>query len=164
MFRSKTFHVEGAFTWSAPRGLARSCALGVDVEGVERLTRRHEQPIALWTAEADVGADFRQSNAADQLSVPRPHGHAAVAETADGGIAVARNPEISVDIGVRAIRATLESFDHEMAEQCCIADLVVGADGERIHVAVSARTLVSRSCSGADDVELLVVGREGQPV
>src|SRR6185503_8482416 len=43
-------------------------ALGVDIERIDRVTRRHEQPIALDAAEAEVGAAFRERNKADWLA------------------------------------------------------------------------------------------------
>src|SRR5262249_46898488 len=64
--------------------LPRRRALSVDVHRVERLARRHEQAIAFRSAEADVGAHFRQADAAEQLAVGRPHGDAAVADAAAG--------------------------------------------------------------------------------
>jgi hypothetical protein len=43
-----------------------------EIDRVERLARGHEQPVALWAAEADVAADLRQTDAADQLALRRP--------------------------------------------------------------------------------------------
>ena len=44
------------------------CAARLDVDGVEARARRHEEPVALRAAEADVGADLRQQNLADALA------------------------------------------------------------------------------------------------
>jgi hypothetical protein len=55
-----------------PRKRSREVgALGIEVHGVERLARRHEQAVALRPAEADVGADLRQQNLADAHPVGR---------------------------------------------------------------------------------------------
>lgn len=53
---------------------ARS-ALCIDVEGVERLAGGHEQPIALATAETNVGATLWQSDVADGSAIRREHPH-----------------------------------------------------------------------------------------
>src|SRR5258705_11424081 len=62
------------------RRLRRRGALRGDVERVERLAPAHEQAVALWTAGADVGADLRQPDAADEVCLRRAHGHPAVDE------------------------------------------------------------------------------------
>src|ERR1700722_19770260 len=55
-------------------GSARGGTLGVDEDRVDRLARGHEQPIALGSAEADVGAHFGQTNPPDQLAGWVPYG------------------------------------------------------------------------------------------
>src|SRR5262249_6526053 len=115
-------------------------------------------------AESDVGAHLRQPDAAQQLAVGIPHRHTAVPETAPAGIAVARDPEVAVDVRAHTVRTTLDPIDHEVAEQLLVRHLVVGADVELVHVAVAARSLIARTSPGTDDIELLVVGREAEPV
>ena len=44
----------------------------------------HEEPIAFWSAEADIAADFRKANAADQLALRRPHCDTAIADGTTG--------------------------------------------------------------------------------
>src|SRR5439155_23627977 len=44
-------------------------SLGLDIERVDRLARRHEEPVALDPAEAQIGATFGQHDAADHLAV-----------------------------------------------------------------------------------------------
>src|SRR5438445_12467339 len=80
------------YVWSTSR---RGGALGVDVHGVERLARGHEQAVPLWAAETEVAAHFRQTNPADEPSVRRPDGDAAIADRASG---IARAPQIAVQI------------------------------------------------------------------
>src|SRR4051812_28173281 len=46
-------------------------ALVLDVDGVDRGARRHEQPVPLLAAEAEVGARLRQVNLADQVAARR---------------------------------------------------------------------------------------------
>src|SRR2546421_8835901 len=101
--------------WRAKRAplLSRPGALRAGVERVERLAGRHEQPVALGTAEADVAADLRQPDAADQLALGRPHGHATVADVAAG---VGRAPEIAVDVAARAAGPALYAIHHEVVE------------------------------------------------
>jgi len=43
----------------------RLCAFSVDVDGVERLARCHEETIFLGTAEAQIGASLREMDLAD---------------------------------------------------------------------------------------------------
>src|SRR5882724_1582815 len=70
---------------------ARRGPLRADIERVERLARRHEQPVPLGPAEGDVAAHFGQADAADQLAVGVPDGDARVADVAPG---VARGPQV----------------------------------------------------------------------
>src|SRR5205085_5601760 len=128
---------------------------------VERLASRHEQPIALGSAEADVAADLREPDAPDQLAGGIPDRHPAIA---DGATGVARAPEVALDIGAHAVGPALHAVDHEVAEELAARELVVAADVEHVHVALAARAGVSGAFSGADHVELLVVGREAEPV
>src|SRR5258706_15224754 len=44
-------------------------ALGVDVDGIHRSAGGHEQAVAAWAAETQIGAAFGQIDAADQLAV-----------------------------------------------------------------------------------------------
>src|SRR5674476_841256 len=44
-------------------------ALRLDIDGIERLARRHEQPVSLLAAEAEVGAGLGQTNLADAVAV-----------------------------------------------------------------------------------------------
>src|SRR5262245_55745318 len=100
--------------------LARCGSLRVDVEGVQRLAPGHEQTIALGAAKAQVAADLRQPDTADELAFGRPHGHAAVAE---GTAAIARHPDVAVDVAAHTIRATLDAVDHEVTEELLVRQL-----------------------------------------
>src|SRR4051794_30532796 len=54
-------------------------ALRLHVHRIDRLARRHEQPVPLHTPEAQVGAAFGQQDAADQLAVGREYRDAVLA-------------------------------------------------------------------------------------
>src|SRR5216683_1746934 len=96
---------------------ARRRALGVHIDGVERLARRHEQAVPLGTAEADVAADLRQPDATDQLAFRRPHRDPAVADRTAG---VARRPEIAIDVGAHPVGPAFDAVDHAIAEQLAV--------------------------------------------
>src|SRR5713101_1536529 len=147
---------------SAPLGWGRP--LRVDVDSVERLARSHEQAVPLGPAETDVGADLGQANPPNELALGRPDRHAAIAESAPAGIAVARDPEVAVDVATGAVRSALDAVDHEVGEELPVRDLVVAPDVEDVHVALAARPRVARALACADDVELLVVGGKDQAV
>src|SRR5262249_52333961 len=54
--------------------LARRRPLGAEVDGIERLARGHEQPVALGSSKADIAAHLGQADAADQFAFGCPHG------------------------------------------------------------------------------------------
>src|SRR5689334_10395734 len=120
----------------------RRGSLGGGEYGVQRLARRHEQAVALRSAEAHVAADLRKANAAEELALRRPDGDAAVT---DGASCVARAPEIAVDVGAYAVGTALDAVDHEIAEGLAIRQAIVGAHVEDVHVAFAAGVRVARS-------------------
>src|SRR5262249_53114252 len=146
---------------TAASRLSRRRALGVDVDRVERLAGRHEQAVALGAAEADGAADLRESGAADQLPRWRSHRYPPGAHVAAG---VARGPHVAVDIAAGPVRTTLHPVDHEVAEELHVGELVVGAHVEDVHLALAAGAGITGTLARADDVQLLVVGREDEPV
>src|SRR5438552_5028367 len=91
----------------------RPGALRRGIHGVERLARGHEQAVTLGAAEADVAAHLGQADPADQLAGRVPHRHAAIADMAPG---IARGPDVAVDIAAHAVRSTLDTVNHEVAE------------------------------------------------
>ena len=50
-------------------GLRDTSTLHPDIDGVQRLTRGHEQSVPLGTAKTDVSAHLRQANEADRRAV-----------------------------------------------------------------------------------------------
>ena len=77
-------------------GVAPRC---LDIDGVERLARGHEQPVALAAAEADVGADLRQPDLADARAVGREDVHAVVTVADPAG----RRPDVAVLVDADAV-------------------------------------------------------------
>src|SRR6478752_3706766 len=75
-------------------------ALGVDVERIQRLARRHEQAVPLEAAEADIGGALRQRDAADRLAVRVEHHDAVEFGRAHAPAA----PQVAVDVAAHAIR------------------------------------------------------------
>src|SRR4051812_44985397 len=82
--------------WHAPwasrcGGSAARIALGFDIECIDRLAGGHEQAVPLAAAEAEVGAAFRQQDAADQRAIGGEDRHAILARaTGEGGPDIAR--------------------------------------------------------------------------
>src|SRR5262245_55143364 len=150
-----------SFASSNSERLARPRALRSRVHGVERLACGHEQAVAFGAAEADVAADFRQTDAADQLAVRRPDRDTAVA---DGATGVAGCPEVAVDVAAQAVGAALHAVDHAIAEPLEVRELVVGADIRHEDFALAAGAGIARALASAGDVELLVVSREAEAI
>src|SRR6185437_2470218 len=75
------------------KALASQCALGIDVERVQRLARRHEQAVPPEAAEAEIGAALRQMDVADRLARGVEHAHAVQV-----GAHAPSAPEIAVDV------------------------------------------------------------------
>src|SRR5262250_3360936 len=128
-------------------------SLGSDVERVERLARRHEETIALGSAEADVRAGFRKPDAPDELALGRPHRHPAVAEVATS---VTRDPDIALDVAADAVGTAFDVVDHAIGENLAVGQLVVASDVEHVDVAVAPRVGVARAPARARHVQLLV--------
>src|SRR5690606_37893031 len=126
------------------RELARRRALRIDVQRVERLARRHEQPVALRSAESDVRAALGQPNASEQRRRRVPDRDAAVADSA---ARVARAPEVAEHVDAYAVGAAWDAVDRERCELLDVGHAAVRADVADVQVAARY------------DVELLVVGR-----
>src|SRR5579859_4111973 len=62
-----------------PIRLCNVRSLGLHIHGIDRLARRHKQPVPLRSAEAEVGANLRQQDLADPLTVRREDVHAVIA-------------------------------------------------------------------------------------
>src|SRR6185437_3384888 len=75
-------------------------ALRFDVEGIDRLARRHEEAVALEPAKADIGAALGQHDAADHLAVGGEHDNAVLGLAARPGA-----PHIALDIDAQAVAA-----------------------------------------------------------
>src|ERR1700716_2876287 len=85
---------------------AQGRALGADVDGVERLAARQEEPVPLGPAEAEVGAALGEQDAPDQLGLGVEDGHPvlplASAEAA---------PEIALGVAAEPVRDSRPCVD-----------------------------------------------------
>src|SRR5262249_33500741 len=131
--------------------LTRRRTLRRRVKGIERLARRHEQPIAFRPAKANVAANLRNSNAAEELAVRAPSGDAAIADRTSR---IARAPQVAIDVGTHAVGPAFHAVNHEVAEQFAIGELVVAANIELVHLALAARPGITGAFAGADDIKL----------
>src|SRR6185436_8822646 len=132
---------------AADLGSCEVGALRLDVDGVERFARRHEQPVAARAAEADVGAGFRQPDHSDGRAVWRDHLYARARAAPDVAVHVRAD---AVGGRRRAVLAVHEELRQPLAVAQRLAVDVVDAD-------VAARARVG-------DVQLPVVGREADSV
>src|SRR5207248_1279242 len=85
-------------------------ALGFDIERIDRLARRHEEAIALDTAEAEVGAALGQEDTADQLAVGGEDGDAVL-------VLAAREtgPDIALGIAADAVGIAWRRIEKDAA-------------------------------------------------
>src|SRR5262245_35240766 len=138
-----------------PNDFRRSRHLKSTTHDTHPLATHHEEPVALRAPERDVRANFRQADAANELSGGIPDGHAAVTELSPG---IAARPEIAVHVDANAVGRAFDPVDHEIAEQLRGPQPVVGADVEDVDAAIAAASCVAGKFRKADDVELLLVG------
>jgi hypothetical protein len=64
--------------------------VGFDVNGMERLSRRHEQAVAFGAAEADVSADFGQQDLTHPFAFGREYVDTVVSGAHPAGVANVR--------------------------------------------------------------------------
>src|SRR5471032_2791386 len=93
-----------AYRESTPSMISRrpstaNSALCIHIEGVERVTGRHEQAVAVTAAEADVGAALGQVDMADRLALGTEDTNAVEFVAAHSPAA----PQIAVDIDAEAV-------------------------------------------------------------
>src|SRR5262249_56397351 len=74
-------------------------ALRIDVERIERVARRHEQPVALGAAEAEIGGTLGQGDEADGLAGRVENLHPVQLRAAHAPAA----PQIAVDVAAKAV-------------------------------------------------------------
>ena len=127
----------------------RRGALRFDVQRIDRLARRHEEAVASAAAETQIGAALGQHDAADHFAVGRKHDDAIFCLAAGPSA-----PQIAVHVDPDAVGAArlggaeLASVGGRSAVFDDVVDLHRALPGAR----------------RVDDVEQLLVGREGQPV
>ena len=122
----------------------------IDVQRVDGMARGHEQAAARASAEADVGASFRQRNAPDRGRIGGKH-HDAV----EGGIAhTPAAPQIAVGIAAYAVRGSAPGVEEKAAigDSAAAVDHVIDAD---FAIGDAARL---------HDIEQPPVRREGEAV
>src|SRR5712691_6664939 len=79
-------------------GSAQGHALGVHVDRVERLAARHEEPVPLDSAEAEIGAALGEEDATEQLALGVEDGDAVLA------LAPApATPEVALPVAAHAV-------------------------------------------------------------
>jgi hypothetical protein len=81
-------------------GSAARYPLGLDIEGVDRLARGHEQAVALRAAETHIGAALGQQDAADHRAVGRVDGDPVLGLAAGPGA-----PDVAVRVDTKAVAA-----------------------------------------------------------
>ena len=78
-------------------------ALGIHIHRIHRCAGGHKQPIAVTSAEAQIGATFRQIDTSDQFALRIEYRHAVEAFLAHTPAA----PQIAVDIAAKSIRRAI---------------------------------------------------------
>src|SRR5262249_23788665 len=96
---SKSFFAIGDFEPRVKRSPSRR-ALRIHVERVERMARRHEYPVALDAAEADIRGALGQCDEADGLAGRVENLHAVLLRATHAPAA----PQIAVDVASETIR------------------------------------------------------------
>jgi hypothetical protein len=130
-------------------GSAARDPLGLDIEGVDRLARGHEQAVALRAAETHIGAALGQQDAADHRAVGRVDGDPVLGLAAGPGA-----PDVAVRVDTKAVAAA----------RLGAAELApVGRLGAMVDHIVDLHRPLPRA-RRVDDVEPGFVGREGEPV
>src|SRR5579863_7207301 len=113
---------------------------------IDRLGGAHPQPVALWPAEADIGAGFRQPDAADALTRRIPYRHTHV--TGHRGRA---GPDIAGHVHPVAVRSAMDAVHIAIGELALVGDLV-------------AHNVGDIDAGAPDEVDFRVVGREGDAI
>ena len=75
------------------------CTNGVCVDGIHALACGHEEAIALATSKADIGADFREVDLADSITIRCKDMDTVIACTNPS----CTGPDVTVEIGAYAI-------------------------------------------------------------
>src|SRR5262245_22673008 len=132
------------------RASAARRSLRVDIERVERMTGRHEKPVALEAAEADVGAALGQRDKADRLAGSIKNLDPVLLLVAHPPAA----PEVAIDVKAEAVgRAPRLGGDEgtSVRQLAAVVDDIVNLNDPRRDARL-------------DDIKLGFVGREGEPV
>src|SRR5882757_9446088 len=95
-------------------------ALRLHIDRIQRLACRHEQPVSLLAAEADIGAGLGQFDLANARAVRGEDVHAVIAVTDPAGA----DPGIAVGIDAKAIRKTRFAVERLVGEHTWSGKLV----------------------------------------
>src|SRR3984893_6711147 len=96
--RSRATYSAKVASQAVPHSPSRR-ALRIDVERIERVARGHEQPVALHTAEAEIGAALGQRDEADGFAGRVENLHPVQLRAAHAPAA----PQIAVDVAAQAV-------------------------------------------------------------
>src|SRR3954447_23915464 len=131
-------------------------ALRLDIDGIKRLARRHEQAVSLLATEAHIGAGFRQANLTDACAVRR--------ENLDAVITFANparaDPDIAIDVDPQSVREARLAVERHIDQRARVGKFVA------IEIVLPDDILgiwVVRD-AGIADVDLLVVVAEGDAI
>src|SRR6266436_2842552 len=99
MLRSNSTCSPGALTGRILNLLGDMRSFGVNIDGVERLARNHEQPVSLFTPKTQIRANLRQHNHTNPLSIGCEDMHTVVAgaDPAGGG------PDVAISVSADSI-------------------------------------------------------------
>src|SRR5215831_13534007 len=96
--RSQATYSAKVASQAVPRSPSRR-ALRIDVERIERVARRHEQPVALDAAEAEIGGPLGQRDEADGFAARVENFHSVQLRAAHTPAA----PQIAVDVAAETV-------------------------------------------------------------
>jgi hypothetical protein len=113
--------------------------------------KRRFRLVSLLAAEAEIGAGLGEMDLAEEIAVRR-----IAAQAKFIGIAAAQSePDIALDIGAHAVGT---SHRAERRDEDFIVEELVADDVEDADIGIAADGALH---AGVDDVELLLIGREG---
>src|SRR5262245_12859864 len=122
--------------------------LRVDVERIDRMAGRHEKPVALGAAEAEVGGALRQRDEADRLAAGIEH-----LDAVELGAHAPAAPQIAIDVDAETVRRLVALATDQFA-----------AVGEFGAVVGHVELVDGARAAAFDDVKLRLVGRERETV
>ena len=126
-------------------------ALGIDIQGIQRLGRRHKQAVAVKPAETHIGTALGQGDTPNRGPIRREDDHSVQLFCSHAPA----TPEVAIDITTHAIRcAPRPGVDQDpfVAQFSAICRHIVRQD------------LAMRDSPGLDHVQERLVWRKAEPV